>query len=259
MTFHTANTNNTIAAERVRINSSGNVGIGTTAINGRLQIDGPNFASFWSATNNPQSAAVMAYGNILSGAHDVGASAYIGLTGHHVSNNYSLAFTGMKGTFAGTVGDVNSRLDFLTTVDNTPGIAMSIDTAGKVGIGTTAPGYTLTVAGTAWVTSSAWSGSDKRWKKDITPLQDSLSKILRLKPVGYNWRKDEFPELNFDEGRQIGFIAQEVESVIPEVVTTNKDGYKGVSYEKIVPVLTEAIQELYKQINELKAKPNAGK
>ncbi|OGS32544.1 MAG: hypothetical protein A2218_13210, partial [Elusimicrobia bacterium RIFOXYA2_FULL_53_38] len=312
------------------LKSDGKVSISTTTIpRGTLQVSGPNFGTFLAAGDNPTSAAVMAYGNILSGAHNPGASAFMGLTGRHASGDYSIAFAGMKGTFGGNTTDVTSRLDFYTTADNTPGIAMSIDTAGNVGIGTTAPsaklavgsavagqvavygyqtattgtnygvvgyatgagatsntggyfyatgatnnaglvvaagnvgigttapGYALTVVGTAWVTSSAWSGSDKRWKKNITPLQSSLSKIMRLNPVDFDWRKDEFPGLNFAEGRQIGFIAQEVESVMPEVVTTNKEGYKGISYEQIVPVLTKAIQEQQKQIDELKAKLNA--
>ena len=132
---------------------------------------------------------------------------------------------------------------------------MRIDASGNVGIGTTGPGYTLTVNGTAWVTSGAWSGSDIRWKKDITPLSvaSSLDKIMQLNPVSFDWRTDEFPNMHFSSSTQIGFIAQDVEKIIPEVVTTDNNGYKGISYERIAPVLTAALQEQQKQIEELKA------
>ena len=132
--------------------------------------------------------------------------------------------------------------------------AVTNSITGNVGIGTTAPGYTLTVNGTAWVTSGAWSGSDIRWKKNIKPLENSLSKLLQLQGVGFNWKKDEYPDLKFNDGPQIGFIAQDVEKIFPELVTTDNNGYKGISYEKIVPVLTEAIKEQQKQIEELKAR-----
>ena len=124
-----------------------------------------------------------------------------------------------------------------------------------VGIGTTSPGYTLTVAGTAWVTSGSWSGSDIRWKKNIETMSQSssLDKVIALNPVTYQWKTDEYPEMKFSTGTQLGFIAQDVEKIIPEVVTTNNEGYKGISYEKIVPVLTSAIQEQEKKIEQLKA------
>jgi hypothetical protein len=134
-------------------------------------------------------------------------------------------------------------------------VAMSFDrNTGNVGIGTTTPGYTLTVAGTAWVTSGSWSGSDIRWKKNINTLSQSssLEKVMALNPVTYDWRVSEFPEMKFSNGSQLGFIAQDVEKIIPEVVTTNNEGYKGISYEKIVPVLTSAIQEQEGKIEQLK-------
>ncbi|MFA4820467.1 MAG: tail fiber domain-containing protein [Candidatus Aenigmatarchaeota archaeon] len=121
------------------------------------------------------------------------------------------------------------------------------------GIGTTGTGYTLTVSGTAWVTSGAWSGSDIRWKQNITSLQSSLDRVMQLKPVNFDWRASEFPNLHFSNGTQIGFIAQDVEKVIPEVVTTDNNGYM-ISYERITPVLTGAIQELNSKDNDLNAK-----
>jgi hypothetical protein len=123
---------------------------------------------------------------------------------------------------------------------------------GNVGIGTTSPGYTLTVNGTAYVTSGSWSGSDIRWKTNITPLKNSLNKVLSLQGVSYNWKVNEFPELKFSSAPQIGLIAQEVEKIIPEVITTNDSGYKGISYEKLVPLLIEAIKEQQKEIDDLK-------
>ncbi len=131
---------------------------------------------------------------------------------------------------------------------------MRISSAGNVGIGTTSPSYTLTVAGTAWVTSGAWSGSDARWKQNVTSLSPStsLGKILSLRPVNFEWRTSEFPEMNFINGTQVGFIAQEVEKIIPEIVTTDDKGYKGISYEKITPVITSAVQEQQNEIAALR-------
>jgi len=85
-------------------------------------------------------------------------------------------------------------------------------------------------------------------------LENSLSKLLQLQGVGFNWKKDEYPDLKFNDGPQIGFIAQDVEKIFPELVTTDNNGYKGISYEKIVPVLTEAIKDQQKEIKELKAR-----
>ena len=125
--------------------------------------------------------------------------------------------------------------------------------AGNVGIGTTTAGYNLTVNGTAWVTGGEWSGSDARWKKNVSPLSGSLDKILKLRGVSFEWRADEFPAVKFSPGGQIGFIAQEVKKVVPEIVTTDNSGYLGISYEKLVPVLTEALKEQQRQIEKLKA------
>ena len=128
---------------------------------------------------------------------------------------------------------------------------------GNVGIGTTSPGYTLTVSGTSWTTNNAWAGSDIRWKQNIVPLQSSLDKVMQLKPVNFDWRANEFPDLHFSNGTQIGFIAQDVEKALPEVVTTDNNGYKGISYERITPVLTGAIQELNSKDIDLNAKVTA--
>ena len=102
------------------------------------------------------------------------------------------------------------------------------------------------------MTSGAWSGSDERWKKNIVTLNNSLDKIMRLRGVSHEWRVDEFPELNFINGTQLGLIAQEAELVVPEVVTTGEDGFKGISYEKLVPVLIEAVKELKVEGDELR-------
>ena len=61
-------------------------------------------------------------------------------------------------------------------------------------------------------------------------------------------------EVHSFEGHDVGVIAQEVEAVLPEVVITRDSGYKAVKYEKIVPLLIEAIKDQQKQIDELKSK-----
>lgn len=105
------------------------------------------------------------------------------------------------------------------------------------------------------VVSGAWTiSSDRRFKKNIEPLQNSLNLIKKLEPVKYDLRKDEFPEKNFSDKRQIGLIAQDVEKIIPELVSTNPDGYKSVDYVKINVLLITAIKEQQEEIEFLKSK-----
>ena len=98
----------------------------------------------------------------------------------------------------------------------------------------------------------AFYSSDKRLKENISPLSDSLEKISKIRGVEFDWKKNE--EIHPNEGHDVGVIAQEIEEVLPEVVTTRDSGYKAVKYEKIVPLLIEAIKELKAEIDELKDK-----
>jgi hypothetical protein len=132
---------------------------------------------------------------------------------------------------------------------------------GKVGINRMPTTYTLEVGGSIWangvaITAGLTTWSDARYKTDVTPFTGALSDILQIQAVRYNWRQSDFPDLNFPKGEQIGIIAQELEKILPELVTTGTDGYKSVSYEKLTPVLIEAIKEQQKQIEELKALVN---
>jgi len=110
--------------------------------------------------------------------------------------------------------------------------------------------------------------SDKRLKKNIQPINDSLAKISMLNGVSFNSNELAKSHGYHDDSRQVGVIAQDVQSVLPEAVklapfdTDYKDGemisksgenFLTVQYEKIVPLLIEAIKELKKEIEELKA------
>jgi hypothetical protein len=100
----------------------------------------------------------------------------------------------------------------------------------------------LTIDGTLTMVTVA-TPSDLRYKKNIHPLESSLEKVMRLKGITYEWNQEAVHGAGFRKGSQIGFIAQEVEPVLPELVQTDSNGYKTMSYDKLVPVLVEAIKE----------------
>ena len=127
-------------------------------------------------------------------------------------------------------------------------------TSGHVGINYTAQTpHALHVNGTSWTTLGAWSGSDARYKTDVEPLASGLDAVMQLKPVSYNWNSSMFQDVDVPVEREIGFIAQDLERVVPEVVRTNSDGYKGVAYEDLTAVLARAIQEQQHIIDAQKA------
>lgn len=88
--------------------------------------------------------------------------------------------------------------------------------------------------------------SDARLKKNVQTLTSGLAMVNQLRGVRYDW-KDELKT-----GNRVGFIAQEVEKVLPELVVTKKDGFKAVNYAEMSAVLVEAVKELSRQITELK-------
>ena len=125
--------------------------------------------------------------------------------------------------------------------------------AGNVGIGTTSPSYLLHVNGTAYAVGAAGALSDIRHKSDVKTLPDgALGLVSKLRPVSFQWKD---PKDDGMKGEQIGFIAQEVEKVLPSVVLTqnDKDKTKGLKYTEVIPVLAKAIQELKVDNDNLRA------
>ncbi len=85
--------------------------------------------------------------------------------------------------------------------------------------------------------------SDIRMKKDIFTIENPIEKVKQIRGVYFNWRTDEFKDKKLDTTNQIGVIAQEVEKILPQVVSSDNEGFKSVEYSKIVAVLIEAIKQ----------------
>ena len=99
---------------------------------------------------------------------------------------------------------------------------------------------------------TAFSTSDKQLKDNIILIPNSLEKITKIGGYTFDWNnKQDIYEVG---SHDIGVIAQEIEEILPEVVITRDNGYKAVKYEKIVPLLIEAIKELKVEVDELKSK-----
>ncbi len=121
-------------------------------------------------------------------------------------------------------------------------IKIQSDATGNTAIGTTPTANKLTVFNgttTGHYTTSGWThSSDARLKHDVIPLRNSLDKILQLSGVEYKFNNDPSDE------KQIGFIAQQVEPVFPEVVRTDEKGFKSMIYSNLVAPIVEAIKSL---------------
>jgi hypothetical protein len=251
-------------ATRMTIDSSGNVGIGTSSPTNKLDVatSADAFASIRS-TGTIQSAALTITGrqsssdetwNIISTGSGLGSG--------------SLRFT--RGSWTGTpsalidasgnlsVGGTNNpaRFNYIFNGATTVGAA-SIDTSNS---GTTAAfrffrntGTQVGEIATSTSGTSYNSSSDYRLKHDVQPLANGLVTIFSLKPVTYKWLADD------SDGE--GFIAHELQEVVPLAVTGEKDAVnedgsikpQGVDYSKIVVHLVAAIQELKAELDATKA------
>jgi hypothetical protein len=92
--------------------------------------------------------------------------------------------------------------------------------------------------------------SDKKLKTNIAPIKNALNKVLQLNGVEFDFISGN--DTGYLGVHQIGLIAQDVNKIIPEVVSKNNDGTLGLSYQHLVALLIEAMKEQQEQINDLK-------
>jgi hypothetical protein len=223
---------NTNSLERFRINSSGLVGIGNTAPISTLTVGNATGTIPGEITLYPTT------GSFEGGQINIKKS-LVGSTVDWIIDQY--------GTSAS-----EARLRIFNTTEAN---GIIIKENGFIGMGTSNPTVRLQVAGDIIANSIAGS-SDTRFKTNILPIESPLQKVLKLRGVTFDWKTKEFPSRMFSENRALGFIAQEVEQVIPEVVQTENstEGFKSVQYDKVVALLVEAIKEQQKQIEQLQQK-----
>ena len=89
---------------------------------------------------------------------------------------------------------------------------------------------------------TAYYSSDISLKDNIRPIESAIFKVKQIRGVTFDWN-EKSTELQQEKGHDVGLIAQEVEKVLPEIVQIRKDGIKAIQYEKVVPLLVEAIKE----------------
>ena len=225
--------------ERMRINAAGNVGIGTTSPAGILDI-----------YKNTNGAALLYLHNDNTGASALSALNLASDTGTATFRTYSSAFTtavyrGNSGLFANNdlmLGGGNNAI-------------MRITSAGNVGIGQATPVHKIDVVGTAGLsTGTAWTNtSDIRFKNIQSELTgSSLEKVMALRPVSFTWSELHDTKYGKDPGLKYGFIAQDVQKVIPEFISQDNQGYLWYNPSGMEAILTAAIQEQQKEIEQLR-------
>jgi hypothetical protein len=154
-------------------------------------------------------------------------------------------------TGSATVGQINGEAQF--TFDGTTA-RIGVSTAGALAVGSGAG--TPTTDGLIRATNDviAFFSSDERLKTNFKKILDPIEKIKNINGYEFDWIPME--GIHENEGHDIGVKAQEVEIVLPEIVTTRSNGFKAVKYDKIVALLIECVKEQQNQITNLENKIN---
>ena len=326
----------TNGTERMRLDSSGNLGLGRTPYSTfgftTLDIDGTNGSLFLLRTNGTTNFSIgTSSGNPTikaeggkdllfdtnaterlridsSGGVSIGHSStspdrlrlYEG-SNNNVGIFFQTATSGVGGSDGFRVGQNDSNA-FLWNYEATPlsfatnnTERLRIDSSGNVGIGTSSPSASLDVRGNIYFETTANAtiiktynfnasavthheirnqngivgsivatggstnyntSSDYRLKEDWQPMANALDRVQALKPINFAWKTD--------GNRVDGFLAHEVQDIVPEAVTGDKDAvdedgndiYQGIDQSKLVPLLVGAIKELRAEVNSLKAQIN---
>jgi hypothetical protein len=257
--------------------------ISTSGINGLISSMNPDFAGYLYAGVGYQIATDTAFTNIIS--EDIVSSFSRGTQGAlnlaagskdvEVTLVASVTYY-FRSYWSRTVAGVNIDMTWASVNHNFPNFSLEKSVAytqitdyGFQLIRSTTKYVTMQRVGTtpimlqvggeitATENITAYYTSDERLKENVKNITSSLDKIDKINGVEFDWIDTYIEERGgeddyFIRKHDVGVIAQEIEKIIPEVVATRHDGYKAVKYEKIVPLLIEAIKELKNEIEELK-------
>jgi hypothetical protein len=209
--------------ERMRITSGGNVGIGTSSPNAKLEVsDSGSGTRVISRYINTDTTA----GNIA-----------------YISVQQFVGGGGNQNAYFGIDLNDNVRIN----ADAPSASHFAISSSGNTLLGTTTNnGERLYVSGNIRATGSITANSDISLKKNLLKIENALEKVELINGYTYELKED-------DSKRHAGVIAQEIDKVFPEIVNTGNDGLMGVEYGNISALLIEAIKEQQTQIKELKA------
>jgi len=123
----------------------------------------------------------------------------------------------------------------------------SVNISGSLGVGTAASGVVGAILATNDVV--AFASSDERLKENVEIIGSAVEKVEAINGVSFDWIPME--GVHVHSGHDVGVIAQEVEKVLPELVTTRDNGYKAVKYDKLTAVLIQAVKELSDRVKTL--------
>lgn len=238
---------------------------GNTNIIGALQVYGnSSFRGSLSALDDVNFAANTQLGGDVFFDQELAHTIKINDSTSAATAGAALSILGANGN-----GAAGGDVVIASGTGTTDGNILLNQTAGYVGVHNSAPGFNLhvgdgslvsgtTVArfenagGTCDVTPNVVGAvtctSDIRVKKNISEITDSLEKIGAIKVYSYNLTAEKD-----DDPVHVGFLAQELETIMPDLVLTDKNGMKSVSYAGLTPYLVQAIKQQQSQINDLKS------
>lgn len=226
---------------------------GSAEITGSLRVTGPITASgpIYSLTNG----GLYFQGGDDAALYDVNIANTLGVYGVQDSTVGSIKLGSGGGVISGKSGFIgfNTIVPLYMVDINANGGTGARIYSGSLAVGNIAPSATV---GRIDASNDvvAFSTSDSRLKTNIKFIESPIEKITQIGGYTFDWKSDpELVKLHGFEGHDIGVIAEEIEKVLPEVVTTRESGYKAVKYEKIVPLLIEAIKELKAEVDRLKS------
>jgi hypothetical protein len=252
-----------LVKERIRVEGgSSNTALsqfdGPVTFNNEVKVNGPTIVdntlkitSELSVTNTTQSVNKDTGAVIIDGGVGIDRNVFIGenigIAGSSIVTGIS-TFVGVVNCSTGaTFRNVRIGLSGPNIINSSVGnLSIAATTGSLVAITTHA-----TITGILSVTDdiTAFYSSDARLKDNITPIDDPLSKVLSISGNTFTWN-----DKSHHTGEDVGVVAQEVKEVLPQVVITRESGYLAVDYQKIVPLLIEAIKELNAKVEKLEEK-----